>query len=187
VGTTTISPVVSGTGLTNFEITSDEGLVRDQESAGDGNRRRRDRLLQRHDAEPVGVRGDRRLHRRPDVCEQSSRGGSGCGDDADRSVVSGSGLSNFEITPTNGSYEIKKAPVTATAGGGSGFYNGATQSPSACAVTGTYTGDLACTNNPASVGPSVGTTTISPVVSGLAQSNFEITLTNGSYEIKRSR
>jgi hypothetical protein len=54
-------------------------------------------------------------------------------------VVNGTGLSNFEISQTNGSYEIKKAPVTATAGSGSGFYNGATQSPSACVVTGTYT------------------------------------------------
>jgi hypothetical protein len=98
--------------------------------------------------------------------EQSGRGGPGCRDDADRSGRERNGLSNFEITLTNGSYEIKKAPVTATAGSGSGFYNGATQSPSACAVTGTYTGDLACTNNPASVGPGVGTTTISPVVSG---------------------
>jgi hypothetical protein len=101
-------------------------------------------------------------------------------------VVSGPAQSNFEITLTNGSYEIKKAPVTATAGSGSGFYNGSTQSPSACVVSGTYTGTLACTNNPASVGPEAGTTTIVPVVSGPAQSNFEIALTNGSYEIKKA-
>jgi ABC-type uncharacterized transport system ATPase subunit len=112
--------------------------------------------------------------------------GPGVGTTTISPVVSGLAQSNFEITLTNGSYEIKKAPVTATAGSGSGFYNGATQSPSACAVSGTYTGDLSCANNPASVGPGVGTTTISPVVSGLAQSNFEITLTNGSYEIKKA-
>jgi hypothetical protein len=101
-------------------------------------------------------------------------------------VVSGTGQANFEITQTNGSYEIKKAPVTATAGSGMGTYNGSTQSPSACAVTGTYTGDLTCANNPASVGPDVGTTTINPVVSGPAQSNFTITLATGSYEIKKA-
>jgi hypothetical protein len=36
------------------------------------------------------------------------------------------------------------------------------------------------------VGPDVGTTTISPVVSGPAQSNFTITLATGSYEIKKA-
>ncbi len=39
-------------------------------------------------------------------------------------VVSGSNQSNFDITLTNGSYTIAKAPVTATAGGGSGTCNG---------------------------------------------------------------
>jgi len=101
-------------------------------------------------------------------------------------VVSGPAQDNFEITLANGSYEIKKAPVTATAGSGSGFYNGSTQSPPACAVTGTYTGALACTNNPSSVGPGVGTTTISPLVNGTGLTNFEITLANGSYEIKKA-
>ena len=48
-----------------------------------------------------------------------------------------------------------------------------------CAVTGTYTGDLTCANNPASVGPDVGTFPIAPVVSGTGQANFEITLTDG--------
>ena len=95
-------------------------------------------------------------------------------------------MSNFEITQTNGSYEIKKAPVTATAGSGSGFYNGATQSPSACVVSGTYTGALACTNNPNAVGPGVGTTTISPVVSGTGLTNFAVTPVNGSFEIKKA-
>jgi hypothetical protein len=66
------------------------------------------------------------------VREQSGAVGPGVGTTTISPVVSGPAQSNFEITLTNGSYEIKKAPVTATAGSGSGFYNGATQSPSAC-------------------------------------------------------
>ena len=64
------------------------------------------------------------------------------------------------------SYTINKAPVTATAGGGTTTYRRTTKSPSACLVTGVYKGDLTCANNPASVGPGFGTTTIQPVVSG---------------------
>ncbi len=101
-------------------------------------------------------------------------------------VVSGSNQSNFDITSVNGSYTIAKAPVTATAGGGSGTYNGLAQSPSACAVTGTYIGDLTCANNPSTVGPDVGTSTILPVVSGSNQSNFDITSVNGSYTIAKA-
>ena len=55
-----------------------------------------------------------------------------------------------------------------------------------CAVTGTYTGDSTCANNPASVGPDVGTFPIAPVVSGSGQANFEITLTDGSYTISKA-
>ena len=57
------------------------------------------------------------------------------------------------------------------------------RSPSSCAVTGTYTGDLACTNNPATAGPASGTTTIAPSVTGTGLSNFNITSVNGSYTI----
>jgi hypothetical protein len=53
-------------------------------------------------------------------------------------------------------------------------------------VSGTYTGDLTCANNPASVGPGAGTTTIYPVVSGTGQSNFQITKVNGSYTINKA-
>jgi hypothetical protein len=78
---------------------------------------------------------------------------------------------------------ITLAPVTATAGSGSAPFDGSTKTPSACAVTGTYIGNLSCTNNPASVGPAPGTTTITPVVSGTGQINFNITPVNGSYTI----
>src|SRR5262249_54083697 len=45
-------------------------------------------------------------------------------------------------------FQISKAAVTATAGSGSATYDGLTKSPSACLVTGGYTGDLTCANNP---------------------------------------
>src|SRR4029453_18005068 len=85
-----------------------------------------------------------------------------------------------------GNFVINKAPVTATAGGGTGTYNGLTQSPSACAVTGAYTGDLTSANNPAWVRPDFGTTPIVPVVSGTGLANFEVTPINGSYTINKA-
>jgi hypothetical protein len=84
-----------------------------------------------------------------------------------------------------GNFVIQKAPVTATAGGGSGTYNGLTQSPSACTVMGTYTGSLSCSNNPSLVGPTAATYAIAPVVIG-DTTNFEVTLTNGSYTINKA-
>lgn len=88
----------------------------------------------------------------------------------------------------NGSVDIviNKAPVTATAGSGSSTYDGAAHSPSACVVTGDYTGDLTCANDPASVGPNAGTYTISPVVNGTGLGNFEVTSVNGSYTINKA-
>ena len=63
----------------------------------------------------------------------------------------------FEVTNVNGSHSTYKAPVTATAGGGTTTYDGTTKSPSACLVTGVYKGDLQhAPNNPASVGPGFG-------------------------------
>ena len=96
-------------------------------------------------------------------------------------MVSGTGLSNFDITTVNGSWEIKKAPVTATAGSYSGTYDGIAHSPRPAQVTGAYTGDLTCANDPASVGPNVGSGIVAPVVSGTGLSNFEITKVNGSW------
>ena len=54
-------------------------------------------------------------------------------------------------------------------------------------MTGTYTGDLTCTNSPASVGPAAGTTTIVPVVAGTGLGNFEITKVDGSYTINQAK
>jgi hypothetical protein len=73
--------------------------------------------------------------------------------------------------------------VKATAGGGSATYDGAVKTPSACAVTGVYTGNLTCANNPDSVGPNPKDYTITPVVSGTDLSNFAITKVDGSFTI----
>jgi hypothetical protein len=90
---------------------------------------------------------------------------------------------NYTNATGNGSLVINKAPVTATAGSGTWTCDGASHSPSACVVTGTYKGDLTCTNSPASVGPNPGTYTITPVVSGTGLNNFAITSVDGSYTI----
>ncbi len=81
---------------------------------------------------------------------------------------------------------VKKAAVTATAGGGTATYDGSEKTPSACVVSGAFTGGLACTNSPAKVGPTAGTTEINPVVSG-DQSNFEVTLVKGSAVISQAQ
>jgi Big-like domain-containing protein/carboxypeptidase family protein/Kelch motif protein len=83
-------------------------------------------------------------------------------------------------------YTIYKAPVTATAGSDSSTYDSFTHSPSACVVSGTYTGDLTCANNPPSVGPGAGTTPIAADVSGTGLPNFAITYVNGSYTINKA-
>ena len=92
---------------------------------------------------------------------------------------------NYVATTTSNTFVINPAPVTATAGGGSSVYDGSTKTPAACVVTGTYKGDLTCTNNPATVGPGVSTTTTVPVVAGTGLSNFAITSVNGSYAISK--
>jgi hypothetical protein len=78
------------------------------------------------------------------------------------------------------------APVTATAGSYSGVYDGHSHAPSACTVTGNYTGDLTCTNSLLSVGPNAGSGAIVPTVSGTGLGDFSITKVNGSYSIGKS-
>ena len=81
---------------------------------------------------------------------------------------------------------VDKAPVTATAGGGTAMFDGNTKTPSACVVSGAYTGDLACTNNPASVGPNAGTTAIAAMVNGTTPGNFQIAYVPGSFTIDKA-
>ncbi len=107
----------------------------------------------------------------------------------------GSYTDTWTFTDVTGNYNnaantvndvIAKAPVTATAGGGSSTYDGTTKSPSNCAVTGTYTGNLTCVNNPATVGPNANTYPINAVVNGTGQSNFNVTYVAGSYVIGKA-
>lgn len=80
---------------------------------------------------------------------------------------------------------INHALVTATAGSGSNVYDAATHSPSACVVTGAYVGSLSCVNDPANVGPNVGTTTTNPITIGPDLANFVVTPVTGTYEITK--
>jgi FtsP/CotA-like multicopper oxidase with cupredoxin domain len=111
--------------------------------------------------------------------------GPGTGSGTVTPTVSGTGLTNFTITLVNGSWNITPAPVTATAGSYAGVYDALPHAPSACAVTGAFLGNLTCANNPLSVGPSVGSGTVTPTVSGTGLTNFTITLVNGSWSITR--
>jgi hypothetical protein len=82
---------------------------------------------------------------------------------------------NFSITP---------APLTVTAGGYSGTYDGHTHALSACVVS-PNPDHLTCTNSPAGpVGPDVttGAVVVAPVLSGSA-GNYSVTPNNGSYTI----
>jgi len=90
---------------------------------------------------------------------------------------------NFVTATATASIGISTAPVTATAGSGSATYDGLSQSPSSCVVSGAYTGDLSCTNSPASVGPGAATYGIAPQVTGTGLANFTITLVDRSYTI----
>jgi hypothetical protein len=91
--------------------------------------------------------------------------------------------SNYQGGTATGTLKIDPAAVTATAGSYSGVDDGLSHAPSACAVTGAYTGSLTCANNPASVGPGVGSGTVTPTVSGGTLTNFAITAVNGAWSI----
>ncbi|HTH65805.1 MAG TPA: PxKF domain-containing protein [Gemmatimonadales bacterium] len=186
VGATSISPKVSGTGLDNFDITSVDGSYTIAKApvtatAGSGSATYNGLT---HAPSACGVTGSYTGNL---FCTNSPAAvGPDVGTVVISPAVSGEDLNNFDITAVAGSYEIQKAPVTATAGSGSSTYDGNAHEPSTCAVAGTFIGGLSCANDPASVGPDVGTFSISPLVSGPGQSNFDITLASGSYEIKKA-
>ena len=101
------------------------------------------------------------------------------------SAPGGTSLSNFSITYVDGSWSITPAPVTITAGDYTGVFDGITHAPSACVVSGTYKGALTCTNAPPSVGPNVGSGTVTQVLvlNGELAINFTVTLVNGAWSI----
>src|SRR5206468_3028145 len=180
-GTTTIAPVVSGTGLTNFDITLVNGSFTINKASS-----------VTAVSCPAGVTYNGAAQT---PCTATVTGAGGLSQtltvnytnniNVGTATASASfaGDANHTASSDSKTFQISKAAVTATAGSGSAAYDGLTKSPSACAVTGAYTGDLTCANSPASVGPAVGTTTITPDVSGTGLTNFDITLFNGSFTI----
>jgi hypothetical protein len=95
------------------------------------------------------------------------------------------GTDDYATSSATTSITIVPAPVTATAGSGTSVYDATTHAPAACEVTGAYTGDLTCANDPTPVGPQAGLTFISPVVSGTGLDNFVVTIDFGTYTITR--
>src|SRR5204863_3278305 len=95
--------------------------------------------------------------------------------------VVGGANANFSVTGVKGCWSITRARVTATAGSYSGTYDGSAHSPTACVVTGAFTTGVTCTNSPASVGPGVGSGTVTPVASDTT--NFSVTPVNGAWSI----
>src|SRR5204863_353766 len=180
VGTTTITPSVSGADAANFDITPVNGsytITAKQVTAAaiDGGGV--------YNGQAYTGSGTCSDNLTP-VITYSPGPGAPANFGTTTFTVSCSDISGNYVTGTaTGSIVITKAPVTATAGSGSNTYDGNTHAPSACALTGAFTGGLTCANSPASVGPNVGTTTITPSVSGADAANFVITLVDGSYTI----
>src|SRR5206468_1043223 len=179
-GTTTITPVVSGTGLTNFDITLVNGSFTISAVSS---------VTTVTCPASVAYTGSAQT-----PCTATVTGGGlsqtltvSYTDNINVGTATASasfaGDANHTASSDSKTFQISRAAVTATAGSGSATYDGLTKSPSACAVTGAYTGGLTCANNPASVGPAAGTTTITPVVSGTGLTNFDITLVNGSFTV----
>lgn len=185
IGTTTISPVVSGSVLGNYTITPVDGSYAITKAvvtakAGSGSSVYDGAT---HAASACVVSG---AYTGDLTCDNNTTAGPNVGTTTISPVVNGSGLDNYTITPVDGSYTITRAAVTAKAGSGSSVYDGATHAAAACVVSGPYVGDLTCANSPATVGPNVGTTTTSPVVSGTGQDNFTIATVDGSYSITKA-
>ena len=183
-GTYPVAPVVSGSGLNNFEVTSVNGSYTIDKAQ-----------TTTTVTCPVSVTFNGTAQ---EPCTASVAGAGGLNESVpmtySNNVNAGTATASAtyaESTNHLGSsdsktFEILKAPVTATAGGGSAIYNGSAKTPSACTVAGSYTGDLTCANNPATVGPNAGTYPVAPVVSGTGLSNFAITSVNGSYTINKA-
>lgn len=185
-GTTAINAVVSGSGSTNFEVTSVAGSYVIGQAGSTTTVTCPASVTYNGAAQtPCSVSvtgiGEESLSATPSYANNTNAG-------INTASASYTYAGDINHTGSSGSktFSIDKAPVTATAGSGSTTYDGSIHAPSACVVTGPYAGDLSCTNNPASAGPSVGTTTISPVVAGTNQTNFAITLANGSYAIAQA-
>ncbi|HTC95446.1 MAG TPA: PxKF domain-containing protein [Terriglobales bacterium] len=103
---------------------------------------------------------------------------------AGTATASASFAGDADHSPSSNSttFEIAPAQLTVTAGSYSGVYDGAAHALSACAVSANFDG-LTCTNNPIGpVGPDVGGTAVTPVISG-STSNYAVTVNNGTWSI----
>ena len=97
-----------------------------------------------------------------------------------------SGSPNYYAADTiSATVNATPATVTATAGSLTGTYTGLAQTPGACTVSPVWTGGPTCTDSPTSVGPPVGSGTVTPVVSG-GGANFTVTPANGSWSIGKA-
>jgi hypothetical protein len=182
-GATAIDAVVSGSGLTNFEIASVAGSYAIGQAGSTTTVNCPASVTYNGTAQTpcsVAVVGAGSLSLAP---APSYANNTSAGINTASASYTYAGDANHSGSSDSKTFSIDKAVVTATAGSGSIAYDGATHAPSPCAVAGFYTGDLSCANNPATVGPDVGTTTIGPVVSGSGQTNFAVAPVNGFYTI----
>jgi hypothetical protein len=184
VGTTTITPLVSGTELGNFDLALVSGSYSISRAASTTNVTCPASVTYNGSGQTpcsANVTGAGGLTQSLPVSYQDNT-------DAGTATASASyaGDANHEGSSNSQTFTINQAPVTATAGGGSATYDGTTHAPSACSVTGVYTGDLSCANSPSAMGPGAGTKTTIPVVSGTGLSNFDITPVDGSYTIEKA-
>src|SRR6185436_17469349 len=183
-GTTPIAALVSGSGQDNFTITLVPGSYTIEAAASTTVVTCPASVTYNGTAQTpctVAVTGAGGLSLTPDPTYASN---TNAGINTASANYTYGGDANHSGSADSATFAIAKAAVTATAGGGSTTFDGSTHAPTACVVTGDYTGDLTCANNPASVGPATATTPIAAVVSGSGQDNFTITLVPGSYTIE---
>ncbi len=95
------------------------------------------------------------------------------------------GDANHLGSSDSATFTINRAPVTMTAGGYGGEFDGAAHPVSACVVTGAYVGSLSCANDPSTVGPAVGSGVTTPLMVFGAEkaSNFEVSAVAGQWEV----
>ncbi|MHA6513483.1 hypothetical protein [Tessaracoccus sp. Z1128] len=107
--------------------------------------------------------------------------------DAGTATVSGSwpGDANHTASSSSVEFTIAPAPVTMTAGSYSGQFDGVAHDVGDCAVTGAFTGSLACVNNPATVGVSAGNGVVTPQMRYGTEdpANFEVATVQGQWTV----
>src|SRR5205809_1057579 len=96
-------------------------------------------------------------------------------------VTCGDASHNFIDGTSSGSVSSSQAAVATRVRTCSAPYDTFTHTPSACVVSGAYTGGLTCTNNPSPVGPRSEERRVGKV--SRAQSDFAITQDTGAYMI----